>query len=107
MADQVLLAFSTFPDLETARRIVLALLESRLVACGNILPEIESAYRWQGKIETSSEVLAFFKLPAPGYAAFEAKLKELHPYEVPEIMAVEIDKGLPEYLRWAAKLGEI
>jgi periplasmic divalent cation tolerance protein len=106
MADQVLLAFSTFPNLETARRIVRALLESRLVACGNIIPQIESVYWWQGKIETSSEVLAFFKLPAEGYAAFEARLKELHPYEVPEIIAIDIGKGLPEYLRWAAKLGQ-
>src|SRR3954469_22059553 len=103
MADEVLLAFSTFPDLETARRIVRALVEARLVACGNIIPQVESIYRWQGKIEASNEVLVFFKLPAPGYAAFAAKLKELHPYELPEIIAVNIACGLPEYLRWATE----
>jgi len=102
-----LLALSTFPDLGTARGIVRALVEAKLVACANIIPQVESVYRWQSKVETSNEILVLFKLPAAGYAAFEAKLKELHPYEVPEIVAVNLARGLPEYLRWAAKLGEV
>ena len=106
MADKVLLAFSTFPDLEAARRIVRVLVEEKLVACANIIPQIESIYHWQGKIESSNEVLVYFKLPATGYATFERKLKELHPYDVPEIIAVEIRQGLPEYLNWAAQLAE-
>jgi periplasmic divalent cation tolerance protein len=106
MADEVLLALSTFPDLETARRIVRALVEGRLVACGNIVPQVESIYRWQGQLESTNEVLVFFKVPAKAYAAFESKVKELHPYEVPEIIAVDIARGLPEYLRWAAEAGE-
>src|SRR4051794_27710498 len=107
MAAEVLLAISTFPDLDNARRIVHALVEAKLVACGNIIPQVESVYRWQGKIETSNEILVFFKLPARGYAAFEAKLKELHSYDVPEIIAVDVARGVPEYLGWAAKLGEL
>ena len=100
MADEILLAFSTFPDSETAQRIARALVELRLVSCGNILPQIHSVYRWQGKIESADEVLAIFKLPASGYAEFEAKLRALHPYDVPEILSCAVDRGLPEYLRW-------
>ena len=93
MADEVLLAFSTFPDLDTARRIVRALVEARLVACGNIIPQVESIYRWQGKIEASNEVLVFFKPPALGLRSFRTKVKELHPYEVPEIICSRTSPG--------------
>lgn len=103
MADRVLLAFSTFPDADTARSIVRALVEARLAACGNIIPQIESIYRWEGKIESSGEALAVFKLSAGRYPEFEAKLRELHPYDVPEIVSVEVSGGLPEYLRWVAE----
>jgi periplasmic divalent cation tolerance protein len=100
MADEILLAFCTFPDAETARRIVRELVESKLAACGNVLPPIHSIYRWQGKIESADETLALFKLPASRYDEFEAKLRSLHPYDVPEIISAEIDRGLPQYLRW-------
>src|SRR4051812_8876768 len=103
MADEILLAFSTFPDSETAQRIARALVELRLVACGNILPQIHSVYRWQGKMESADEVLVIFKLPASGYAEFEAKLRSLHPYDVPEILSCGVDRGLPEYLRWVSE----
>jgi periplasmic divalent cation tolerance protein len=100
MGEAVLLALCTFPDAETARRIARELIELRLAACGNVLPQIHSVYRWQGKVETAEEALAIFKLPARGYAEFETKLRSLHPYDVPEIIAFSIDQGLPEYLRW-------
>jgi periplasmic divalent cation tolerance protein len=100
MPAAVLLAFCTFPDSETARRVARELVELRLAACGNILPQIHSIYRWQGKIESGDEVLAFFKLSANRYSEFEAKLRSLHAYEVPEIIACPIDHALPEYLRW-------
>jgi periplasmic divalent cation tolerance protein len=103
MADEILLAFCTFPDSETAQRIARTLVELRFVACGNILPEIQSVYRWQGKIESGNEVLAIFKLPASGYAEFETKLRSLHPYEVPEIISCAVDRGLPEYLGWVSE----
>jgi periplasmic divalent cation tolerance protein len=102
MADGILLALSTFPDAETARKIVRALVEEKFVACGNIVPQIESIYRWEGKIEASGEALALFKLPVDGYADFEKKLKSLHPYDVPEIIALNVSQGSPEYLRWVA-----
>ena len=100
MSEEILLAFCTFPDVETARRIARELVELRLVACGNVLPQIHSIYRWQGKVESNDEALALFKLSADRYAEFEAKLRSLHPYDVPEIIACPIDQALPEYLRW-------
>lgn len=103
MAGQVLLAFSTFPDAPTARKIVRQIVDLKLAACGNIVSPIESIYRWQGKIESNGEALALFKLSADRYPEFEEKLRSLHPYEVPEIICVKIDNGLPEYLRWVSE----
>ena len=100
MAEEIVVAFCTFPDSETARRIARELVELRLAACGNVLPQIHSVYRWQGKVESGDEALAMFKLPAAGYAEFETKLRSLHPYEVPEIICFGINRALPEYLRW-------
>jgi periplasmic divalent cation tolerance protein len=103
MAAEALLALSTFPDEETARRIVQELVEARLVACGNILPAVESIYRWEDKVESARETLVIFKLPAETFSRFQEKLRTLHPYEIPEIISVDIAKGLPEYLRWIAE----
>lgn len=103
MGEQALLAFSTFPDAETARKIVREIVQARLAACGNIVPQIESIYRWEGKLESSGEALALFKVAAGRYREFEEKLNSLHPYDVPEIICVKIEKGLPAYLRWVAQ----
>ena len=100
MADEIVLALCTFPDAEIARRIAREMVELRLAACGNVLPQIHSIYRWQGKVESADEALGIFKLPASRYAEFESKLRSLHPYEVPEIISARIDRGSPEYLRW-------
>ena len=100
MAEAILLAISTFPGAETARRIARELVELRLAACGNVLPQIHSVYRWQGKVESSDEALAIFKLSAKRYPEFEAKLRSLHPYDVPEIIACPVHEALPDYLRW-------
>jgi periplasmic divalent cation tolerance protein len=102
MADEILLALCTFPEAEIARKIARELVELRLVACGNVLPQIHSIYRWEGKIESADEALGLFKLPASRYAEFESKLRSLHPYDVPEIISFPIGDGLPEYLRWVA-----
>jgi periplasmic divalent cation tolerance protein len=98
-----LIAFCTFPDAEIARNVVRQVVDLRLAACGNILPQIHSVYRWQGKVESADEVLAIFKLDAARYPEFESKIRSLHPYEVPEIISCPIEKGLPEYLRWIAE----
>jgi periplasmic divalent cation tolerance protein len=103
MAEQVLIAFCTFPDAETARRIVKEIVDLRLAACGNIIPQVESIYRWQGKVESNGETLVIFKLTADRYPEFEKKLQSLHPYEVAEIISFKIDNGSQDYLRWVSE----
>jgi periplasmic divalent cation tolerance protein len=102
MAETILLALSTFPDRETAQRISSQLVTEKFAACANILPGIESIYRWKDKIETGNETLVFFKLSEDRQSAFQEKLRSLHPYEVPEIIFIPVLSGLPEYLRWVA-----
>ncbi|HUE40365.1 MAG TPA: divalent-cation tolerance protein CutA [Chthoniobacterales bacterium] len=103
MADGILLALSTFPDRETAQRISNQLVAEQFAACANILPGVESVYRWKEKIETGSETLVFFKMSEHRQSAFQEKLRSLHPYDVPEIIFVPIASGLPEYLRWVTE----
>jgi periplasmic divalent cation tolerance protein len=103
MADQVLLVISTFPDAETASRIARTLVEEKFAACANLMPAVHSIYRWKEKIETAGEVMVFFKTTLDRQAAFQEKLRSLHPYEVPEIVFVPVDRGLPAYLSWVAE----
>ena len=103
MSQEILLALSTFPDPETARRISNQLVSERFAACTNIFPVVESIYRWKEKIETAGEVMVFFKTTKDRQAAFEEKLRSLHPYEVPEIIFVSVDNGFRGYLNWVAE----
>jgi periplasmic divalent cation tolerance protein len=102
MPEQILLALSTFPDAEIARRISNQLVSERFAACANILPSVESIYRWKDKIESGNEILVLFKVSSDRRSAFQDKLRSLHPYEVPEIVFVSVAGGLPEYLGWVA-----
>ncbi|MFT4548082.1 MAG: periplasmic divalent cation tolerance protein [Verrucomicrobiales bacterium] len=95
-----ILVLATFPDIEKARQIGTALVEKQLAACVNLIPNVESIYRWEGKVETASEVQALIKTTSDRYPELEKAICDLHPYEVPEIIAVEIAAGLPAYLRW-------
>ena len=79
------------------------MVESQLAACVNLCPSIESIYRWQGKVEDSSEVLAIFKTTSAAYSDFEARLKALHPYEVPEIVAVRPEHVAAGYAAWVGE----
>lgn len=99
--DSPVVVLCTFPDADTARRIAAELVERRLAACVNLLPGVESIYRWEGKIERSNEVLGVIKTAR--YADLEPVLQELHPYDVPEIIALSVTAGLPAYLEWLAK----
>lgn len=103
MAGKILLGLSTFPDTETARRISNQLVTEKFAGCANVLPGVESIYRWKGKVETANETLVFFKVSEDRQTAFQEKLRSLHPYEVPEIIFVPVTRGLPEYLRWVAE----
>src|SRR5689334_3463375 len=103
MAEEILLALSTFPDAEIARRISRQLVSERFAACANIFPSVESIYRWKDKIESGNEILVFFKISESGQSAFQDKLRSLHPYDVPEIVFLPVTFGLPEYLQWVAE----
>ncbi len=100
MVEQVLLAISTFPDAETADRIAHKLIAEKFAACANIMPAVHSIYRWKDKIETAGEAIAFFKTTPDHQAAFQEKLRALHPYDVPEIVFIPVVTGLPDYLQW-------
>ncbi len=96
------LVLCTCPDAETARSIAVALVERRSAACVNILPGVTSVYRWQGAVEQTDEWLLLIKTTRDRYPDLEHDIRSRHPYEVPEIIAVPIDPGLPDYLRWVA-----
>ena len=100
MADTLLLALSTFPDAEIARHISNRLVSERFAACANMLPAVESIYRWKENVENANETLVLFKLREDRQSAFQDKLRSLHPYEVPEIIFVPVANGLPEYIAW-------
>ncbi|TAN04667.1 MAG: divalent-cation tolerance protein CutA [Rhodanobacteraceae bacterium] len=98
-----LLCLSTCPDTDTAAKIVRALVEERLAACVNRVPGVQSIYRWQGVIHEDAEVLLVIKTTRDQFDALCTRLVELHPYEVPELIALDIADGLPAYLEWLAR----
>jgi periplasmic divalent cation tolerance protein len=95
-----LIVISNAPDREVALRIAHALVERKLAACVNILAPCTSVYRWQGKVETANEIPLLIKTRAEIYEDVETAIRSLHPYELPEIVAVPVGQGLPEYLEW-------
>jgi periplasmic divalent cation tolerance protein len=99
-AMSVLLAYSTCPDVASADRIARTLVAERLAACVNRLPGVHSTYRWRGEVEQADEVLLLIKTTADRLDAMTARLRSLHPYELPELVAVEVRSGLPAYLEW-------
>lgn len=100
--NDVLLVLCTFPDLDQARQIGTLLVEKQHAACVNLVPGIESIYRWKGDVETASETLAIFKTTSAAFPDFRAALENLHPYEVPEIIAVQPHLVAEAYARWVA-----
>ena len=98
----VVLCFCACPDAACAERIADALVEKRLVACVNILAPCRSVYRWKGAVQHDEEHPVLIKTSAERYPALEQALRAAHPYELPEIIAVPIERGLPAYLAWVA-----
>lgn len=90
------------PDAATAETIARSLVERRLAACVTILPAVHSIYRWEGRIERAEETALLIKSTQSRYAELQAAIAELHPYDVPEIIALSIVAGLPAYLQWLA-----
>lgn len=99
-ASEVVLALSTAPDAEQAARMGRALVEERLIACMNLLPGLTSIYRWQGAVQQEAEVLLLMKTTRSRVAELKARLPELHPYDVPELVVVEVTDGLAPYCGW-------
>ncbi|NBS63924.1 MAG: divalent-cation tolerance protein CutA [Betaproteobacteria bacterium] len=98
--DSVVLAISNAPDADTAQTIARALVTERLAACVNVLAPCVSIYRWQGEIEEASEVPMLIKTTRRRWVALEARLRELHPYEVPELIALSPAAVSPAYASW-------
>ena len=107
MSDPVLLCYCTCPDADSAQRIAQALVGEKLAACVNHLPGISSTYRWQGAVTTDREELLLIKTTRARFAALRARLLALHPYELPELIAVPVERGHDAYLDWVrAAAGE-
>ncbi len=98
----VFVCFSACPDAASAARIATALVEARLAACVNVLPPMRSTYRWEGRVTSDTEVLLIAKTTDGQLDALIRRLRELHPYTLPEIVALPVAGGLPAYLDWVA-----
>lgn len=102
MESQPLVVYCTCPDQAVAERIAETVVDERLAACANIVPGLISIYRWQGQVRRDSELLLMIKTRGVVYALLEARIRELHPYQVPEIVALPIQVGAVDYLGWIA-----
>ncbi len=102
MGSTALVVLTTLGNAEAARAFVTALVEDRLVACGTLLPGVKSIYRWEGKLTEEGEVVVLLKTDAAKWDALCAAVKARHPYQVPELLAVPVERGLDDYLAWLA-----
>jgi len=100
VSEEVQVVFVTAPDAETAARIARTLVEEHLIACANLVPGIRSIYRWEGQVADESEVLLVLKTRASRLSAVAARVKALHPYALPEVVALPVVDGSEAYLDW-------
>lgn len=100
MTEQVIIALSTCPDEATARRIAETLVSERLATCVNRVTGTASTYFWDGRLQDDAEILLIMKTTAARLAGLDARLRALHPYEVPELVALPVVGGNERYLRW-------
>lgn len=100
MEDDAILALCTAPDAETAAKLGKALVSEHLAACVNVIPGLRSFYEWEGEVQDDGEVQLFIKTRASRTDELEARLRELHPYDVPEILFLTIRGGSKDYLGW-------
>ena len=103
-ATRFVIVLVTAPDLKTARALARAALAARLIACANLVPRIESHYRWRGKIESGREVLLILKTQKARLAALEKLVLARHPYDTPEFLVLPLTAGSEKYLRWLAAI---
>lgn len=107
MPTDALLVLSTCPDADSGQRLARSLVEGHLAACVNLVGPVTSVYRWRDAIETAGEMLLVIKTTADRYPALEEGLRAAHPYEVPEIVAVPVQRGLNDYLEWVRSCTEV
>jgi periplasmic divalent cation tolerance protein len=100
--EEVRVVLVTAPDAETGSRLARALVEERLAACVNLVPGVRSIYRWEGRIQEDAEVLLIVKTRADRCDALGARVRALHPYALPEVLALAAAGGSAEYLAWVA-----
>jgi periplasmic divalent cation tolerance protein len=98
--DSALIVLTTFADANTALRIARQLVDEQLAACVNVLGEIQSVYRWNGEVSEDREVQCLIKTSAAGFERLRARLIELHPYEIPELVALPVTAAYAPYLEW-------
>lgn len=101
--EEILVVLTNLPDRASAQRLAQNLIENHAAACVNILSECSSVYRWQGKVESASEVPLLIKTTRSAYSRVEELIRAQHPYELPEIIAVSVAAGLPAYLQWVVQ----
>ncbi len=97
-----LLVLTNLPDRAAAERLAELLVERGLAACVNILAPCRSVYRWKNELQRDDEHPLLIKTTAARYAALETAIRDAHPYELPEVIAVPVERGLPDYLAWVA-----
>ena len=100
--NDILLVITNMPDAQAAEKLAHLIIEARAAACVNQLAPCASTYRWHGRIETAAEVPLLIKTTKAAYQRLEKLIREEHPYELPEIIAVPVDAGLPAYLSWVS-----
>lgn len=100
MNANVLLVFCTCPDEAKGKEIAEVLVRERFAACVNVIPALTSVYRWEDGVEQDTEVLLLIKTAGDRFPALTSRMLELHPYELPEIIAAPVADGLPDYLQW-------
>lgn len=100
MEPTALVVLTTLGSLDDARTLVRALVDERLIACGTLLPGARSIYRWDGEVKEEMEVVVLLKTEVSKWEALTAAIRRLHPYRVPELLALPVDRGLEPYLAW-------
>src|SRR3954452_23137951 len=101
--NDALLVLTTLPNAEAAAQVARTLVGEKLAACANILPAVRSIYRWQGQVQDEAETLVLIKTQRQHFQRLKERILELHPYEVPEVIALPLEAGHQPYLDWIAR----
>jgi periplasmic divalent cation tolerance protein len=105
MADSIAVVLVTAPSVPVAEQLVTTVVTERLAACGNIVPGVVSIYRWQDAVQRDDEVLVVFKVAAAATSRLMDRVSELHPYDVPEVVVLNVSAALPAYAQWVLDSG--